>query len=681
MPTITKFATGMDGTQPTSNWLNNTRVSSSDNSYTTLSTSRRVNHDAYWNMPSFTEVVAGDTIVSVTVNVEWKVSSNQAITRTFALGRGNTHVSFSPNLTGGSNPLTDTIESFSPSLTVADVRGDNGKLTVWTRFNRDGSSAATISLDAISVTVEYTTTNDGIAPSSLLDIGPADGQNHFELQYARSGDPSWSLATQTQIATGFEEFPVFYTTGEVPNKTRFYVKADAPGISGSTPRTELREVNADGTAAAFNALSGTHEMYGRSTVVHGPAAAPDIVFAQLHNGDVDRVSLRTQLVSGTVRGRIRVNGTSVHEWANPYVEGTEVEWLIRVISGELLVFINDMTTPAYTAPAGTLTATAGVNTWYFKAGCYLQTDSATVGTSEYGSVDLRSLRVKHSTVGTILFPPAIGAIAGGGTGVTTTNVPYPSVVRPNDLLLIGISARSQDLAFSAPGWNEKFVQGGDFTRFTFLWKIATASDVTAANSSGSVTVTGPDVLRAMKMMAFSGVDVANPFDQAETKRVGDAAVADPLIIIPSQTPTVVGCTPLWGLTGFHGTGVTWQPTWNDGTLNPPGNIEIMDTWQELGSGNYRAGAIYAQPPLIDTSPSGSRGGTPSTPATSSGIFVLLRPVPSAAPPAGNSPMKAVIGGVLVDISIQSAISGSLIATTASAVASAGGGGGGGAPTS
>jgi hypothetical protein len=233
-------------------------------------------------------------------------------------------------------------------------------------------------------------------PAGILNIGTGTGQNHFALQMARSGDAAITTYSLADLAAGYSETPYFVPTADAA-RVQFWVQADAPTTSGTSfPRSELREVNADGTNMGFDANTGEHILEGRSTVTHVPDADPEVVFAQLHNGSTDRIAIRTQLVSGTTRGRVRVNGTSVHEFANPYTVGTEVHWKIRLVNGAVEVYIGNMTTPAYTAAAGTLAATTGVTTWYFKAGAYAQFDETTVAATEYTSVELRGLTTSHS---------------------------------------------------------------------------------------------------------------------------------------------------------------------------------------------------------------------------------------------------------------------------------------------
>jgi len=223
--------------------------------------------------------------------------------------------------------------------------------------------------------------------------------------------------------------------------------------------------------------------------------------------------------------------------------------------------------------------------------------------------------------------PKIGPIAVYAATGTTSTVAYPDNVVIGDFLLIAIPARA-NTAFSALGWSviDAQASGGDFTRFTFMWRIATSIDVNAS----SVTVTGPAVLRSFKMMAVSGVDQTNPLDGTPTNFIGDSTAANTAISIPSQTPTTTGCMPVWGVTGFLGAYVKWEPQKN-GVVNGTNVVEWLDTWQEVtvSSTAGRSGAAYWETPLNNSAATGTRGGLPQAAATSVGIYLLLRPAPVA----------------------------------------------------
>lgn len=222
--------------------------------------------------------------------------------------------------------------------------------------------------------------------------------------------------------------------------------------------------------------------------------------------------------------------------------------------------------------------------------------------------------------------PRAGALTRAGTSSSTATVSYPSGVTAGELLVIAIGARANPgTEFTADGWTAIRAQGASYARFAFLYRVATAAH------TGSVTVSGPAVLRSLKMLAVPGVDPATPIDQAPTMFQGDGSVADPVTVMASQTPSVPGCMPLWGASGFQGPGATWTPTPSSGVT------EWLDTWQESSTSSTegRSACAYWQIPLADTSPTGERRATPTVAATSAGVFLLLRPAPEPQPPTAS----------------------------------------------
>jgi hypothetical protein len=261
----------------------------------------------------------------------------------------------------------------------------------------------------------------------ILDIGATD-LNHFSLQYAINGAGSPSTATQADIASGFAVDPYFYPTID-GQRVQLWARLDAPTTAGASfSRSELREVNGDGSDAAWDANSGSHELRVKVTPTHLPSVTPAAVFCQMYDNvaTADRISIRTQLVSGTARLRIRVNGSTVAlDATSPINPGSNdlatgvgtivgVEWDFKIVltGGAIAVYVNNMTTPVLTRPAGTLANNGAANYW--KTGCYNQASTATGDSgTDWGSVELRDLAVSHAIAG------AASAALGGLTTTAT----------------------------------------------------------------------------------------------------------------------------------------------------------------------------------------------------------------------------------------------------------------------
>lgn len=277
-------------------------------------------------------------------------------------------------------------------------------------------------------------------PASILNIGTGSGQNHFSVQIAPNGSSSIQTHSLAEIATGYSDATHFFAT---PDNlwVGFKPRADGPTTSGTSyARDELREVNADGSNAKWDALVGEHIMQGRTKIVHTPDNDPDVVIAQLHNGDADRISIRTQMFStGIVVLGVRINGTlHATRFENPWPgEGHEFDWKIRLIDGLAEIYYEDMDTPLITSSS--LVQTTHPDGWYWKAGAYNQFNESDTGAtdlsvaaSEYSEVHLRNLSVTHGIGG----EPEMAVLehhlttdgtTTGGTVYTTASIsPNPS---------------------------------------------------------------------------------------------------------------------------------------------------------------------------------------------------------------------------------------------------------------
>ena len=238
-------------------------------------------------------------------------------------------------------------------------------------------------------------------PADVLNIGAEPGENHFLLQYAENGASAIATASLAKLAAGFTIDPYFKTVtrtidGVAVPAVQFQVRADAPTTAGSDdPRSELRETRSDGTEMAFDALVGDHTLHTRVRITHLPAADPEVVVAQLHNGVTgDRIAIRTQLISGETKLLCRINGTQADPRLDEsYVVGDEFEIEIRVLDGgRVEVYYQGSTLPINT---GQLEPSGAGASWYWKVGAYAAFNETTVSATEYVSVEHRDLWVTH----------------------------------------------------------------------------------------------------------------------------------------------------------------------------------------------------------------------------------------------------------------------------------------------
>jgi len=306
------------------------------------------------------------------------------------------------------SPDSDAVVSVGPSPAQAPITGPAADASVTTTTLAGQADTTLAGLDAsaglapaITQTATTVVAQDATAsavdlptPAVVLDIGSARS-NKYKLQTCIDGSGVASEYTMADIDAGLQ-IANFLTVadGTAGPVVEYRIRADAQPTSGATTgRTELREMESDGTTqTAFDAMTGTHEFEVWTSIVHVPAADPEVVVMQLHNGSNDRISVRTQLISGATKLLVRINGTSAIRFEENYVQGTWFKVKARVSSaGAVDIYYND----AYSV-SGQL-VTTGSASWYFKSGAYAQFDTASAGSStEYAQVRQYGLVTTHT---------------------------------------------------------------------------------------------------------------------------------------------------------------------------------------------------------------------------------------------------------------------------------------------
>ena len=227
----------------------------------------------------------------------------------------------------------------------------------------------------------------GIAdtPAEILRLGAEGGYWSIDVGYP-SGNVSKEWST---VRDGWSDFP-YFTAIESDSGVQFRCPMNGGTTPNSEyPRVELRERKSDGSKASWNGRSGTHVLSGVTKITHFPEEKPEVVIAQIHDGDDDRI----QILATDDNWRLRVNGSSISSSIlENYSEGTYVSWSIRVESGKVTVKINGDT--EYSSSPGLPTSGC-----YFKTGCYPQTNvKKGNSSSDYMNVIVQknSLVLSHS---------------------------------------------------------------------------------------------------------------------------------------------------------------------------------------------------------------------------------------------------------------------------------------------
>ncbi|MET7573658.1 polysaccharide lyase family 7 protein [Streptomyces sp. NPDC005492] len=154
------------------------------------------------------------------------------------------------------------------------------------------------------------------------------------------------------------------------------------------PRSELREMNADGTATrSWPSTSGTHTMVVDQAITHLPKTKPHVMAGQIHDSDSDVTSFRLE---GTSLYITSYNTTHYKLVTSNYKLGTRFQGKFVAHDGKVDVYYN-----------GALKATvaAAFDSGYFKAGDYTQANcnnSSPCDSSNYGEVALYGVKVTHS---------------------------------------------------------------------------------------------------------------------------------------------------------------------------------------------------------------------------------------------------------------------------------------------
>lgn len=330
------------------------------------------------------DVVEGPGSSTAPANFTAVVQPDNSIVCSWSPVSGATHYKLyevrSPNGVDGATALTTTSSTRTPS--------SMGYYEYWVTAWVGGVESAQSAHGICSLPYGSDPENPGGdpggvsgSPAEVLAFGAGGGEWNLGVGYS-SGHVDIS---PQQLMNGWSEAPYFYVTES--GKVHFQVRMDGGRTSSNTkyPRCELREYR-NGSKASWNGGSGTHVMSGRTTVIHMEDDKPEMVVAQMHDGDDDTLQIR---VEGTT-WRASINGNEHPTSLGTFSWGTEVAWEIRLQDGTLRISINGSTK---------ITTDPGFGSGnYFKCGVYPQQNSRDQDnpSSGYSACELRDLVVSHS---------------------------------------------------------------------------------------------------------------------------------------------------------------------------------------------------------------------------------------------------------------------------------------------
>lgn len=237
--------------------------------------------------------------------------------------------------------------------------------------------------DASKTTASTTSTNkkdvkDTLYPADKLDL------SNWKITLPLDGDSNETAdeVKQPSLRT-FSSPPYFVIAADGGVAFRAYADGATTTNSGY-PRSELREMTGDGQKkASWSNTHGSHSMTITQAITHLPGEKPEVVAGQIHDASDDIVMIRLE---GT-RLFVEAEGKNIGDLDTNYALGKKFTVKIIAENSKINIFYNDALKVVYTK--------SGVG-YYFKAGCYTQTNTDKGDpASSYGEVVIYALNVTH----------------------------------------------------------------------------------------------------------------------------------------------------------------------------------------------------------------------------------------------------------------------------------------------
>jgi hypothetical protein len=214
------------------------------------------------------------------------------------------------------------------------------------------------------------------APGDLIDL--ADW--YLTLPTGKQGDPD--TVENPDLATFTNEFFTLDDTGEA---VLFSARGDGVTTKNSRyPRSELREMTGREKASWSN-TSGTHTLDVCQAITKVPAAKPEVVAAQIHDGGDDVLQIRLEGQKLMVQYD---DGKSEQIIDPDYQLGTPYH--VRIVAADSKVEI------LYNGEKKAELPLKGSG-WYFKVGAYVQANGESGDANSVGAVAVYALNVDHGS--------------------------------------------------------------------------------------------------------------------------------------------------------------------------------------------------------------------------------------------------------------------------------------------
>lgn len=172
-----------------------------------------------------------------------------------------------------------------------------------------------------------------------------------------------------------------------PRSISFRTPAGGVTTPNSTyPRSELRE------RGWWPSRIGVHKLKASLAVEHLPEVKPHVVVAQIHDGDDDVIQVRLE-------GRrlfVESDGDDIGTLDLNYELGSRFDLRVIADKNGLLIRYRRYVSTGQPLPWMSTYRNLGGVGWFFKAGCYLQTNTSKGDAADaYGEVRFWELRVVH----------------------------------------------------------------------------------------------------------------------------------------------------------------------------------------------------------------------------------------------------------------------------------------------
>ena len=177
----------------------------------------------------------------------------------------------------------------------------------------------------------------------------------------------------------------FFTTTPDGSGVIFRAPAGGATTSGSGyPRSELREMDSGGDSeASWSNASGTHVMTVKQAITKVPPSKAEVVAGQIHDDEDDVVMVRLE----KKRLFVEADGDDIGALDTDYDLGTTFTIVMRATSDGIEITYNDTKTVRLDEVG---------EGYYFKAGCYTQSNSDHDEDDAFGEVVVYELDVAHS---------------------------------------------------------------------------------------------------------------------------------------------------------------------------------------------------------------------------------------------------------------------------------------------